>query len=451
MQNRHEGVTNTASNVETPKISSRARLRNNMAWLASERVARLAIGVIVFGAVARKLGAESFGLLNYSAGLIAIFAAFSSLGMDGIVIRELMLHTDKKESILGTAATLRVIGTFFCIGFACLMSLRGASQGNVMLLTFIIGLGSFPMAMEVVDWWFQMRLESRYTVQAKFVGSLLGSAVKLILVAVSAPLIYFAAALAFDGLLIAGSFAWMYRRRHGPIGAWRFDSQVAKTILHDAWPLILSGLLVALYLQIEKLVVMEWLGKKTAGIYYAAARLGDIWGIIPAILSSTFYPRLVEWRARDPQGYAQRMQLMFDSLTASGLLVAVGAAVFGPLAIRLVYGQKFAGAEQILLFLALAAPFSFSGTARAQYMLLERVTIHHTPAAITGIIVNFAIAWFMIPKLGAVGAALGSLGGFFVSAYLISWAIPRLRPCARLQTRALLTPWVRLIKASRHT
>jgi O-antigen/teichoic acid export membrane protein len=196
---------------------------------------------------------------------------------------------------------------------------------------------------------------------------------------------------------------------------------------------------------------MFWAGKKWPGLYTAAAKFAEVWNVLPAVVGSTFYPRLVEWKTRDAVGYEQRMQFMFDALTALGLLVALGAGLFGPMIVRLVYGPKYESAGLILVVLGMAAPFSFSGTARAQYLLLERVTIYHTFAAITGIIVNFSVAWAMVPRLGPVGAATGSLAGFFVSAYVTSWMAPALRPCARLQTRALLTPWLRLIKERKLT
>lgn len=443
-------MTNTASQPDEPKVTQRARLRNNMAWLAAERAVRLLIGVFVFGAVARKLGAESFGLLNYSYGLIAIFATLASLGMDGIVIRELMLHPDKRDSILGTATIMRLIGSAACLGCGVVASLFSVHHPDVPVLTLIIGLGMFPMSMEVIDWWFQMRTESGYTVKAKLIASFIGSALKLTLVAISAPLHFFAAALAFDGLAIGLALIWTYRSRHGTIRAWSFEAAIARGILRDAWPLIISGLLVALYLRIEQLVVMGSLGSRAAGVYYAAAKFAEVWNILPAIVASTLYPRLVEWKSRDPAGYAHRLQFMFDAMTALGLVIAVGTVLFGPLAVKIVFGQKYAGAEQILIVLGLIAPLSFSGTARAQYMLLERVTIHHTIAALSGIAVNFSLSLYLVSRLGPVGAALGSLAGFFVSAYAISWAIPALRPCAGLQTRALLTPWGRLIKANRN-
>src|SRR5436190_20843729 len=92
------------------------RVGQNIVWLVSDRVLRMALGVVVLGVVARYLGPAQFGVLNYAISLTAIFAAVASLGIDGIVIRELVKTPERTREIMGTAFALRMIGGVVAVG-----------------------------------------------------------------------------------------------------------------------------------------------------------------------------------------------------------------------------------------------------------------------------------------------------------------------------------------------
>jgi PST family polysaccharide transporter len=135
------------------------------------------------------------------------------------------------------------------------------------------------------------------------------------------------------------------------------------------------------------------------------------------------------------------LQDVFDALTALGFGVAVVVTVSAPLAIPLIYGPSYKAAVPILMIQAWAAPFTFSGAVRAQYFLMERLTLYHTWSALIGIVVNVGLAVSLIPRIGARGAACAALFGYAFSAYFSSLFFEKLRPCGRFQSRAFLAPF----------
>jgi len=84
------------------------------------------------------------------------------------------------------------------------------------------------------------------------------------------------------------------------------------------------------------------------------------------------------------------------------------------------------------------APITFSGAVRAQYFLIESLTIYHTASAMVGIATNVTLAILLMPRYGIRGAAISALAGYFVSAYITSWLFPCLRECAISQTKGFL-------------
>lgn len=183
------------------------------------------------------------------------------------------------------------------------------------------------------------------------------------------------------------------------------------------------------------------LGDAAAGVYFAAARLAEQWLVLPGLIVSSVYPLLARHPAGESVTQARRMQQLFDALTLLGLLLAVGVTVVGPWLVPLLFGEKYRAAVPVIQILGWTAPLIFNGAARAQFLLVEQLTVYHVPSALLGSTVDVTVGLWALPRFGPVGAAASAFGGCFCSAYVTSWLFPPLRACARLQTRAFLLPF----------
>lgn len=309
-------------------------------------------------------------------------------------------------------------------------------------LALVAALVFLPQSFDVIDLWFQRQVQSKFTVIARAGALLLGAVLKIALVwHWRAPVLAFCGALVADALLGAVALVVMYRGRGERIFDWRVSWSAAENLLRQSWPLILSGLLVAGYLRVEQLLVMERLGSRSAGIYYAAVRITEIWLFVPGLILSSFYPLLLEKRVHDRAEYEVWLQRLFDALTGLGYVVALGAGLLAPWLIRLLYGAEYEPAAVILMILAATAPVIFSGSVRAQYFLLENLNLYHTWSALVGMAMNVGMALALMPRWGASGAAAGALAGYFLSAVGTSLVFPALRQCGSWQVRALLLPF----------
>jgi O-antigen/teichoic acid export membrane protein len=59
--------------------------------------------------VARYLVPENYGILSYSLAFVALFQGIAKLGLDGIVVRELVKFPEKRDEFLGTSFWLKFI------------------------------------------------------------------------------------------------------------------------------------------------------------------------------------------------------------------------------------------------------------------------------------------------------------------------------------------------------
>lgn len=417
------------------------RVRGNLLWLLADRGWRLILNIVVLGVVARHLGVGEFGRLNYAITLATIFIPLATVGLEGILVRELVRRPEDRCRLLGTTAGLRLGGGLLAVLGTGLLALVHDGGSDLPGLALLVALGFVPLALEVTDLWFQKEIQSGYSAAARGVAALIGAGVKLALVHQHAALVWFAAAAGLDFALAALSVAGIYHLRGGRILEWSFCRETARRLLREAAPIIGAGLLVAVYLRVEQVMVRELLGDAAAGVYFAAARLAEQWLVLPGLIVSSVYPLLARHPAGESVTQARRMQQLFDALTLLGLLLAVGVTVVGPWLVPVLFGEKYRAAAPVIQLLGWTAPLIFNGAARAQFFLLERLTVYHVPSALLGIAVNITVGLWALPRFGPVGAAASAFGGYFCSAYVTSWLFPPLRPCARLQTRAFLLPF----------
>src|SRR5215471_1741362 len=93
------------------KVSGRQNLQKligNTGWLFADRILRIGIGLILGVWIARYLGPDQFGLFNSAAAFVSLFSIFATLGLDGIVVRELVREPEVKNGILGSAFALKL-------------------------------------------------------------------------------------------------------------------------------------------------------------------------------------------------------------------------------------------------------------------------------------------------------------------------------------------------------
>ena len=71
----------------------------NTVWLIAERICRIIAAVSVGAYVVRYLGPDQFGLLSYASSVVMLFASLATLGLDSIVVRELVKCQDRKDEL----------------------------------------------------------------------------------------------------------------------------------------------------------------------------------------------------------------------------------------------------------------------------------------------------------------------------------------------------------------
>ena len=400
----------------------------NTSWLFGERILRMVVALFVGVYVARYLGPKQYGLLSYAMAFVGLFSAFASLGLDGIVIRELVKTPEKRDELLGTAFWLKIIGAII-MGGAILIGVQFTNNdGFTNLLIAIIAGGFIFQAFNVIDFDFQAAVQSKYVVQAQVTQMVISSIAKLTLIWISAPLLWFAIVSLSDAVVLSVGLVWNYLRKVDKISLWKPRIATAKSLLKDSWPLILSGVAIMLYMRIDQVMIKEMSGAKEVGYYAAAVKLSEAWYFIPMAITSSLFPAIINAKKVSEKLYYARLQKLYDLMVWIAVAIALPVTFLAPWIIKILYGNAYLPAAGVLMIYIWAGIFVGLGVASGKWLLTENLQIFSSINTFIGAVVNIILNYILITKIGIEGAAWATLISYFVAAYLslLFWKKTRL-------------------------
>lgn len=390
----------------------------NTSWLFAEQVLRILSGLFVGVWVARYLGPEQYGIFSYVLAFTAIFAGIAKLGLSGIMVRELVNHPENRDIYLGTAFWLKILGAFIVMCLMAVIVPLTSNNGTTNLFIFIIAAGLVFQSFEVVDFYFQSQVLAKIVSLCKVIQLVLSSSIRIYLVLVEAELIWFVIVTAFDAFSLAVSYFIAYKIRKNPSFYKYFDFSIAKQMLKDSWPLIFSSIVVMIYMRIDQIMIKEMLGEYEVGIYSAAVRLSEAFYFIPMLITASLFPAILNAKNRSEELYKQRFQRLYNFMVWSAIAIALPMTFLSDRLILLLFGQVYQEAGQVLMIHIWASIFVFLGVASGKWFISENRQMLSFSRALSGMVVNIFLNFFLIPKYGLRGAAFATLTSQFMAAYL---------------------------------
>jgi len=391
----------------------------NTGWLFFERVIGMAVSFFVGVYVARYLGPANFGLLSYAASFVGLFATISTLGLDNIVVRELVKDEKKRDELLGTTFVLKIIGSILVL-IIIVIAVRFTNNDNFTnLLIFIIVIGTIFQSFNVINFYFQSEVLSKYTVYAQIFSSIICAAIKLVLIYFNMSLIYFVIVSLLQSIILASGLVVIYIKQKSSLFKWRIKFDLAKKLLKDSWPLMLSGIAISIYMKIDQVMIKNMLDTKAVGNYAIAVRLSEVWYFIPMAITSSVFPAIINAKKISEKLYYERLQKLYDLMVWLSIGIALPMSLLANNIIKLLFGIQYQFAGNVLRIYIWASVFVFLGVATGKYLIAENYTKILFLRTFMGAIINVTLNIILIPKLGINGAAIATVLSQFAVVFSI--------------------------------
>jgi O-antigen/teichoic acid export membrane protein len=181
------------------------------------------------------------------------------------------------------------------------------------------------------------------------------------------------------------------------------------------------------------------------GIYAVAARLSEVWYVIPTVVAASYFPSMIKNKQLGPEVYNAELQKLYNLLFWFALCICIAVTLMAKPVISILYGQEYIESIGILVIHVWACLFIFMRAALNKWIISEGMyrfeLISQVMGAVTKIIVNL----ILIPLFGGVGAAVGTVLAFIVSSYAFTFLFKETRVSGVMMSKTLISPVTAII------
>ncbi len=391
---------------------------NNSIWILAEKASRIISGILIGVLVARFLGKEQFGIISYALSVLSIFTVFSTLGLDGIVVRELITKKNMKYEIIGTTFWLRFIGSFLVVIASTYYSFMRDPSDRTWIV-FLVSIAVVFQSFSVIDFYFQSEVKGKYNAITQIITLIISAIVKLILIYLEAPLSWFASMVMLESILTAINQLIFYKQNQQEISKWKFSFEETKRLLSHSWPIIISAFMQMIYQQADKILIARYLQDMgMLGQYSAATRISEASFFIPVALSAALFPGIINNRHNKPL-QLKRLTQIYSLMIWSAIFISIGGYLLGDWVIGFLYKDGFPLAPEIFkIHIWITIPVFF-GTAWGSWLLALNKQKLITIYQVFVLIIILALEMYMIPKYGIKGAVYSVVLSQLISIFVI--------------------------------
>ena len=384
------------------------REMNNAGWIIGERIVQTLLSLLVGVFLARYLGPENYGELNYTASFITFFSSIALLGMEGVIIKRMIQNPQGEGDYLGGCMLLRSISAVLCsFVILVLVYYLNPDDQTKTLLALLQTIQLVFQSVNILDSWFQRHLKSKYVSIGKMVAFLAVSGYKILLMATGKSVEWFAFANSLSSIVTATVLLLFYKKTAGP--RLHPNLHLGKEVLRDSYHYILSGLMVAIYSQMDKIMLGKMLSDQAVGLYTTATTICGMWIFVPTAIINSFRPSIIELRRSGSERYHLRLRQLYSAIIWLCICVSAVICLLARPVIYILYGKAYLGAVSTLRIAIWFETFSMIGSARGIWILCEDKHKYIKYYLAIGAVVNLILNYLLIPRWGIEGAAVSTL------------------------------------------
>ena len=418
----------------------------NIAWAISGKIVSLTSILVVGIIVARYLGKEQYGIMNYVISFVAVFQVFADFGLDFIQIREESKDPAQRDKIIGTTFGLKLIFALLTLVAIFVTDMLFVKDTNIRCYIMIYASSVILNTTWVSRNHFTSIVWNEYVVKTEITRTLIGVFIKVMLVLLHLPLIWFICSLVIDSLLLAMGYTASYVRKIDTVRKWRFDRKLATFMIQQSFPLLLSGAAIVVYNRIDQMMIGDMIDQSHLGVYSVAVRFTELLVFVPTIIAQTISPMLVEARQGSLERYESLSRVFMNVTVAVCIILAVLTSLLSYPIVYYTFGQTYIGAASVLSILSFKVIGDALSQTSGQLMIIEGIQKYASIRNIIGCITCVALNLLFIRRYGIHGAAYVAIITIFVSGTLADFLIPTYRPIFYKQMRAISVGWLDIIQ-----
>lgn len=414
----------------------RNRTVNNAAWIIGCKIIQALLGLLITMLSARYLGPSKYGIINYAASIVAFFVPIMQLGLNSTLVREILDYPDREGETLGTALIMNFASSIACIIGTVIFTLfvNAGETETIIFCTLYSSLLIFQ-ALEMIQYWYQAKLLSKYTSIVMLVSYGVVSIYKIFLLITKSHIFMFAISQAMDFCIIAISLIVIYFK----VGTQKlsFSLKRACEMFSRSKHYILSGMMVTVFAETDKIMLKIMLDEAAVGYYSSAANCTAMTTFFFVAIIDSFRPSILEGKNENELIFENRLKLLYSLIIFLALLQSIFITIFAEPIVSILYGSQYTQTVGVLRILVWYTTFSYIGSVKDIWILANDKQSWLWLINLSGAISNITLNSILIPILGIDGAAIASLVTQFLTNVVVVCILKPIRPNSRIMIQSL--------------
>ncbi len=412
------------------------RVAKNASYIIFSKLIQSVLGLVVSMITARYLGPSNYGLINYATSLVNFVSPIVFLGFNNTLVHELTLYPEKEGEIIGTSIGLSLMSSFFCIfGIFSFVSVVNVGESDTIIVCMLYSLILIFQVLDLINYWFQSKLLSKYSSAAALIAYIVVSLYKIFLLITKKSIYWFAVANTIDFLLISVSLLIIYFKIGG--SKLSFSFKRGKQMFSKSRYYIVTGLMIAVFAQTDKIMLKLMVDETATGYYSAAVSCASIISFVYSAIIDSFRPVIFKSHTESQEKFEKSIVNLYSLIIYISLIQSLFMTIFSKLIISILYGSAYAQSTMVLRIVTWYITFSFLGSVRNIWILSENKQKYLWVINLSGALGNVLLNALLIPVIDIKGAAIASVITQFFTNFVIGFIIKPIRENNKLILKAL--------------
>ena len=402
------------------------RVLKNAVWIIGCKVVQAVFHLVVTMISARYLSPSGYGLINYAASVTAFLLPVMQMGLNAILVHELICRPDEEGKTVGSALLMAFVSGCACVGgvFA-FTSLANAGERDTIIVCTLYSCLLITQSIELLQYYFQAKLISKYASITMLFAYVLVSVYKISLLVAGLSVYYFAIAQALDYLIIGVVLILIYRKKGSQKLSVSFGSM--RRLFGKGKYYVLSALMTTFIAQSDKIIMKITCGDSEVGFYTGAFQCAVMTNFVFGAIIDSARTSILESRMKGDDGYEIGIKRLYSLTFYLSLLQNITITLFAPLIIRIICGDAYADSVNMLRIVVWYTSFSYLGSVRDVWILAEGKHRYLWVINLSGAVFNFALNMIVIPRFGGIGAAVVCVFTQFFTNFLVGFIVKPIR------------------------
>ena len=397
------------------KLLNKKKFKINLSWLLFDKLFRASANIFLTVFLARHLGPDNFGILNYLLAILFLFVSISSLGVNPVLVNEIVKKRRNSMPSLINSYYLRFLISL--ISYFLFLLIIYILNNNIIYHNYslILGVIIILKSCEVLFSFFEAKSFSKYIVISQSVGFFISASMILFIVINAIDNIYIYYALVLDLVIVfilINVFYFINFKNH----FYKFNFIIIKRLISKSLPVLISTLSILLYMRIDQIMIKEMLNEYQLGIYSVSVRYIEIFHFIPKIIMISILPVILTSR-----NYYVKLLGINSVMNKISLILIIFIFLSSDIVIPLIFSDTYIESINITKILSFSIFFVFLGVVNEHWYVTKNLQKFYALYVSFGALLNIILNYILISNFGLKGAAYATVFTYLIIIFFLDY------------------------------